>query len=336
MFKRMSLPRMNFDLRGALRVFGLLCGVTAAGTAVTLRSAFADAERRTSEIGRELLAELGPLVIGEPQALRVNGGRMFVASNLTKLTPEQAVQRVEQYCHEHSGGLNDALGKLPEVIEGRPVPADMRDPASWLTLRTDPQNQELPQVLCFARSERGSIQDFAARLARFAADGDVAHLGDMRYAIARRMQGGQTQVLAIWSQGSLDLASMFPASGDAPGSDSEAAPRPPGARRLMSAALDGRPYGVRMYETARAPEDVLRFYDQQLAARGFLKAPVWLENEEDQLATDSPSYARAFAKGGGLLLVTAIREAAIADETQVSIVELGGTGEVSNVPAALE
>ena len=51
-------------------------------------------------------------------------------------------------------------------------------------------------------------------------------------------------VVTAWTSGPLLMDSVFPTSGDAPGTDPEQAGRPPESRRLMTAGVDGSPYRV--------------------------------------------------------------------------------------------
>jgi hypothetical protein len=62
---------------------------------------------------------------------------------------------------------------------------------------------------------------------------------------------------------------MFPKEGDAPGSDAANAPRPNEAKRLLTASVDGSPYGVRIYDAAGSPSDALASYDAAMPALGW-------------------------------------------------------------------
>jgi hypothetical protein len=64
---------------------------------------------------------------------------------------------------------------------------------------------------------------------------------------------------------------MFPATGDAPGTDSSIVPRPAGSRRTLSASVDGYPASVRIYESLAERGTLERMYDETLRAKGFVK-----------------------------------------------------------------
>jgi hypothetical protein len=101
-----------------------------------------------------------------------------------------------------------------------------------------------------------------------------------------------------------------PEVGDAPGTDSKLAPRPPGSARLFSAEAVDAPYAVRVYETAQAPADVRRFYETTLT--DFEVVPT-IAGPDDS--------GRAFLRQGHPLLVTVARDA---DKTTVTLSEVGG------------
>jgi hypothetical protein len=276
------------------------------------------------DVGQRLLQSLGPVVIGEPQRVQLNGQSLFVASSVTALSARDVMARFEGYCREHSGGLARAVGRMPATYAGKLVPAELRDPAGWLTLK-DGSDENTQQITCFARSDQGTLDAFIDRVGAFWNTGDLSQIGDFRYAIARRMASGKTHVLVMWTEGRFNLFDMFPENGDAPGTDPKNVPRPPESVRLLSGELPGHPYTVRVYESTRSPAAVLGFYDQKLTERGFSAESVWQESEEDAFATATPSYARAFTKDGNLLVISAITEPAFEKSTQVSVVEINGS-----------
>ena len=321
--KRRFLSSVSGLLR--LSVFfamvGGVCGV------LSLRAARAHAEERLETIGQALMGKLGPLVMGRPEKVTVNGQTMFIALTVTPLSPGEVSARLEKYCHDHSGGLGAAIGEIPSEFRGQKIPEELRDPDTWLTMKGgDPA--EFAQIACVASDRERSLEGFVAGLNAFLASSDVAELGQFRYVVARKVRGGKTHVLATWTEGRFPIDRMFPPTGDAPGSDAAEVPRPPDSVRLLSAEVSGHPYSVRMYETNQAPAAVLERYDVTMPARGFRSSAIWLETN-DTRATDKPSYARAFERGGALVLVVAIEEPVTGKGTQVSLIEIGTRGKVA-------
>ena len=119
-----------------------------------------------------------------------------------------------------------------------------------------------------ARRMRGEDgrRGFVACLARVAApEGAPAY----RYVYAQP-GAERTQVVRFWTDGPLDLEALLPEAGDAPGSDAPDVPRPPGARRILSARELGEPQQITLYETGgAAPRDLAAWYRERLAAIGW-------------------------------------------------------------------
>src|SRR5690606_22133580 len=102
-----------------------------------------------------------------------------------------------------------------------------------------------------------------------------SELGLIRYLYAERLASGKTRVILFWNNGPLDLDNMFPAVGDASGSDSRVLPRPPESRRTLSAAVEGMPYAVRTYASNRNIDQVKQFYQ------------LWMEEQHWQLGAEA-------------------------------------------------
>ncbi|HMJ15380.1 MAG TPA: hypothetical protein VK524_28385 [Polyangiaceae bacterium] len=328
------LKLRRYRLRAVLRMLAFFAAVSGVSVVLLLGSARAQVEKRTRDMGQKLLAQLGPLVLEEPSTVTVNGQQMFMASTLTPLPADQVLARFEAHCQENSGGLEQAFGKLPSHFRGKEIPDQMRDPARWLTHRSGTAQGDLGEITCFTRRDSSSAAGFMDRWMRFAETGDVSEFGNMRYVVARRVTPKTTQVLAIWTEGSFKVPDMFPEHGDAPGSDSRNAPRPPESVRLLSAEFRGQPYSARIYESRRAPAAVLAFYDGQMRERNFIAEPVWKEHASDRRVTDAPSYARAFTKAGATIIVSALTDPVFGDGTQVAIAEIGTRGVIHAVAGA--
>ena len=67
----------------------------------------------------------------------------------------------------------------------------------------------------------------------------------------------------------MNVGRMFPAQGDAAGFDSPAFPRPPDAKRILSAGSAQVPFGVHIYDSSASLDRLRAFYDEQMAARGW-------------------------------------------------------------------
>lgn len=129
-------------------------------------------------------------------------------------------------------------------------------------------------VACVGAVKDESLLGLVGRLSSFAESGDLADLGGLRVAFARRVtshDGPATFLLTMWTDSSLHVASLVPpAEGDAPGRDPRSMPRPRSSQRVLSAAEVDAPSGVFVYRVeGLAPESVAEFYRRELPATGW-------------------------------------------------------------------
>jgi hypothetical protein len=310
-------------LRGTLRVAAFLACANLAFSALMLPQASAAAEEAAKRSGLELLEQIGPTLVGPPQVALINGQRMSLASKLTPLGVEQVIERFAEHCREHSAGLASEIARLPNGAAAlERLPAELRDPSRWLSSKTIASDHKAGQIACIARKDSGGgLKGLANRVLAFTETGDLAEIGDARYIVARRDEAsGQTHVLAMWTEGKFNIPEMFSDSGDAPGSDSRDVPRPPDARRVLSAEMAHRSYALRMYDTKHSNEEVLAYYERELTLRGFLNHSLPHSSAE----LDLNDHVRAFSKDGAAVIVVATQTPA--EQTGVSVIEMGSMG----------
>jgi len=310
-------------IRGTLRVAAFLGSANLAFSALSLPQARAAAEAALEQNGLELLQRIGPALVGPPEVALINGQRMSLASKLTPLSVDQVVERFGEHCREHSAGLAAEIAALPKGMAAlEKLPAELRDPSRWLSSETIASDHKAGQIACIARKDSGGgLGGLVKRVLAFTESGDLAEIGDARYVVARRDDAsGQTHVLAMWTEGKFNIPEMFTNSGDAPGSDSRDVPRPPEARRVLSAELAHRAYSIRMYDTQRSNEEVLSYYERELTPRGFLGHPLPYGSAE----LDLNDHVRAFSKGGAAVIIVTTQTPA--ELTGVSVIEMGSLG----------
>ena len=104
-----------------------------------------------------------------------------------------------------------------------------------------------------------------------AATGELAVRGAPGYRYVYAQRGAErTRVVRFWTDRPVDLERLFPARGDAPGRDAVGVPRPPGARRILSAREVGAPQEITLYVDPRGESDELeRWYRGELAGLGW-------------------------------------------------------------------
>lgn len=176
-------------------------------------------------------------------------------------------------------------------------------------------------AVCLARSESALERTLSERARAYARSGDLCALGQLRYVRARRTAHGSVHVLFAYSAGPLPVAAMFPAHGDAAGSDMVELPRPRAARRLLSAQLSSSPHGMVAYEATEPASVALTEYAHALERNGFVQLQV----------APRGSSTRAFSRGEQLYVVHARARGA---GSVLSAVRVGRALQAQPLPAA--
>jgi hypothetical protein len=287
-----------------------LAAITTCSTVWLAHRANAELRERALEVGREL-DQLGKIAAGTT-SFELNGARMA----LTTITRGESVavllDRFSALCARDSGGVSEQL-----VALGDKVPAPLQ-PGAFGVFRAEEGHEGT--AACFARNEGGGLEETIRRLNTLVDSGDFAALGQLRYVFARELGDGLTHVLSVSSLGALPLDRMFPEQGDAPGKDLSFDVRPRGARRLLSASVEGSKLEGALYESTLPPAEALAGYDRPLRELGF---------ERGSLAQIEDSYvenARVFLRKDETVLVFAEPRA---DHSTVSSFRLQNGGFVS-------
>jgi hypothetical protein len=216
--------------------------------------------------GGHQLAVLADLV-GEAETIELNGEVMHHSSTYTDQTIGTVLDRLEGYCAS-SPGLGGALRDLPKTLAAKVE----RMPRSFRLgfLRAEEGGRGF--VACFVDDPGGSyLREFTERVRRFVQTRRLGEFGKFLYAFAELGGQGQTHVVVTWADTDLDIGGMFPSTGDAAGTDSPVLPRPPHARRTLSAGAEGMPYGLRIYQSTDGAESLKKFYDDWMTKNQFTR-----------------------------------------------------------------
>jgi hypothetical protein len=305
-----------------------------ASAAVAVPLGRAQAESTLESAGLGLLESLGAAIVGPPQAVTLNGQRLYLASKLTPLAVSQVLAALERHCRGEAPVDQADLGSWLDQLDP-PLGTLSEDPSPGMIAQTADASGSVGQLACFARApgDRRSLLD---RVRDFARSGDLSSFGAARYVVARRdTPTSDTHVLTLWSDGGLDVRALLASAGDVPGGDSEAAPRPERSLRIAAAELVDAPYALRLYLTPDTPAAVLERYDRAMPGRGFESLSLDPATGAGPFpgavsASADPAGAdRAFVNPARAVLITARRLGA---KTIVALTELASPSFVEAAP----
>lgn len=304
--RRLFAAAFNQRVRGVLRVGAYLFVISLVGAGLAARSAWGSASEQALVTGRQLV-KLGEFT-KDSERLMLNGQALNMASATTDLSVAQVLDRFEAICKEE-GAIPRDMREVKTLLDD-PALAKQAERLNYGILR---QTSAGDGVVACTVKDASNKRRFWEGMSAFADSWDLSEIGHLRYAYARRLESGRTHVLTAWTDGSFKLNAMFPPTDgvDAPGADSPNVPRPPSSVRYLSAAADGRPHSIRVYESTATAKDVLSGYETQLTASGW---------ERVYIGEDAPQ-ARYFSKGGLDVVVMAEQSG---DRAIVSTLETRG------------
>jgi hypothetical protein len=276
---------------GALRVLGLVILIQLIAVALWLRSAHARASEALLSVGAELMKIEG----ANPNPARsvvLNGLTVHLRTASTDHDLHSVLDRFHALCRARTGvqAPQAALDKLRGGAHSVATPALLDG-----VLRAESDSEGV--IACVDTGSQLSLTDLTSRLQAFAETGDLNEVGELRYVLARRVDG-KTAVLTLWTEGSTPLLEMFPASGDAPGQDPADISRPQGTRRLLSTWENGQRYSMTAYVAGgERVAELVAFYEQDFRSKGWLMETNAVGSSKSKVTT-----IRA-RRGGRIVLV---------------------------------
>ncbi len=229
---------------------------------------------------------------GDFYKLNVNGLPINISSGTsTTRSLTYLLDFYEDACKSHADGLVDQF----QDMQGTLGKSELPKPDGFKgfgTLRGEQGRRGY--VVCFAEGRDMSDTDKLTVSGEAAKDWDIGKLGDLRY-VAVQDVGNATHVVAAWTHGPFELKKIFPKEGDAPGEDIPGAPRPDGSRRTLTAAAEGAPFGMVVYE---APGELDAVKD---AVRGALVKAGW---QPSPVPGELNNAGQTFSQGNLDLFVT--------------------------------
>jgi hypothetical protein len=225
----------------------------------------ADVKEAALSAGHEL-AQLSDLLDGS-ETILLNGERMHHGSTYTDQDVSTVLDRFEEYCAASPSLLGRAMSDYSKEIADKVEKKVPSRPARLGFVREEAKGRGM--VACFVSDRPASFADLKERLEHFVSTMRLGELGKFRYVFAEKTKAGKTHVVTEWADTDLDIYAMFPTEGDAAGADSLVLPRPPNARRTLSAAAEEMPYGLRVYESKDHADTLKIFYDGWMDQHAF-------------------------------------------------------------------
>jgi hypothetical protein len=269
---------------------------------------------RSLALGRELdgMRDL----LGNTKAVTLNGQRMMVSTAVVPLGVRAALDRFEGLCRRGPNGLAQAVDQLPEARSaGAEIPLVRR----LGILRNDNASDGIVACIVHRGDRARELSELVADLTRSL---DIGLLGDFFFVYARDASSSgkqQSHLVTSWTHGSFQPSAMFPASGDAPGSDSAIAARPTNARRVLSGVAVGASYALRVYESSVPPDAALAQFDASMTLRG------WTRMQQARL----PEASHVYTHASGITVLATAAASKIKAGTVFSLVEMGEPGQAA-------
>ena len=260
------------------RVGALLAVLFAIAIVAVGHRAKADLHEAMLGFGAQMMRYEGAQRQGAPRQLYLNGERMLLATASTTHSLDAVLDYYERRCMARDGALEQELLRVSGA-EASNLPVDER--LIDATIRHDTGGRGY--VACLDMGEGAiALEELGKRLQSFADTGNLGDVGHLRYVYVTD-EVATRHVVTFWTEGRFELRKVVPETGDAPGRDVDALPRPPGARRMLSAWEDGQPQSLTVYAFASQGEEALeRFYREELPRRG------WRVRVPRELAAGSP------------------------------------------------
>jgi hypothetical protein len=233
-------------LRNTLLSVVLVMGVAipAAAHAAREREASLRADREIAAVTSAL--EPIAAAAGSEQRVTLNGAPLFFRKTTEQGTLDEVMARVAKECA--SGTEASAFGISKNLDDG------VNKPIALERVVSQESEAGVRASLCIFANDDGASSEELRRV---------------RYTLAHRRDDGSIAVTTVVNASSTPLHELFPAEGDAPGSDLAGVARPEQSRRTMTAIVGRGEHAVRVYESTLSVEASAGSYDRQMTALGY-------------------------------------------------------------------
>lgn len=261
---RRASVRTPSRLAGAARVTAYVALLAVGLGAVSVRKARADVGSAALDLGRELGGTTHGLEGGYTAIL--NGQRFRLGESHTASPVGAVLDAAEAGCRAQPGALAGLFEAMPEkgtLAGGKPY--KLEGSFTHGIVRNGTEKDGV--VVCFV-GDPSARRPATEALAAFAASQDLGDLGELRYTYAKR-EGDETKVTVASTESHFRLRALS-TGGEELGRDG-AVPRLPGAKRILSAEIEGTPQLTNVLVSEKSEREVVAYYDQTLEKAGFLR-----------------------------------------------------------------
>jgi hypothetical protein len=287
-----------------LRAGGYVAVLSLGLGAFQLRAAHAEVKNRTVELGRQMF-QLANASHQDVNKLNMNGQVMWLGSSIAKDSVSSVLDRYEGECRKNSAQSTESWRELAQKIDESTAKKEETPLMATGVMRAGDSAEGT--VLCFTKGEH-SKPTVGEAFRSFADTGELGALGNLRYVYVKQSDHGRTVVLTAWTDERFNLRDLVPADGrEAKGSDFGEIPRPPTSNRLLSAQVEGTPFGVNVYRSKQGPANVVGFYDDEMAKRGWMAIDPELDRQMAKRGQENKTGAigRLYEKNGVVLTLAA-------------------------------
>jgi hypothetical protein len=218
-----------------------------------------------------LASAIEPITLsaGSERRVTLNGAPLFFRKTTEQGSLDQVMARIAKECASGSQASAFGLSKNLDDSVSRPITLE----------RVVSQESEggVRASLCIFANEDGAGRDDDHRV---------------RYTLAHQRDDGSIAVTTVVNASSTPLNEIFPAEGDAPGSDLAGVARPEQSRRTMTAIVGAGEHAVRVYESPLDVPAAVTSYDRQMATLGY--ATTGSLEDARMYRRDGRSYVASF------------------------------------------
>jgi hypothetical protein len=286
-------PKRLKHVKGLLRAGAYVAGLSVLCTAIQIRSAKAEVQDRTLELGRQMIT-LAQATQHDVNRVLLNGQTMWIGSSLTEDSPKNVLDRYEAHCTANAAQTanewRDLANKADAPVEKKFLKTGV--------LRGG--NEKEGTITCFTKTgaSKPSLTD---AVKAFAETGDLGALGAARYVYVRPGSSeGKTVVLTAWTDDKFNILDLMGEEGkDVPGAEFPEIPRVPDSTRVLSARLEGTPFGMNVYRNKEDPKKVAKYFDDALVLQGWTALDPEIEKKEG--SEDGPQVGRLYERDNVVL-----------------------------------